>query len=278
MSSASARWLEVLGRRLFVRRWGEPGALSLHGFTGVGSDVLPFARRLRVGVCAPDLLGHGRSEAPRPEGAGGFAPYALGAQGLGVIALAREVGARVLVGYSYGGRLALTALLQAPEVFSAAILVGATPGLADRAERDARARADDERARRIEELGAPAFLERWQATPLIRTQARIAAPDRERMARERRAHTADGLAGALRGAGTGRQAPLWERLSQLTLPILLLTGEEDSKFCAIAQGMLERLPRAAHVQVAGAGHCAHLEQPELAAAAANAFLEQHGLC
>jgi pimeloyl-ACP methyl ester carboxylesterase len=47
--------------------------------------------------------------------------------------------------------------------------------------------------------------------------------------------------------------------------VTLLVGERDAKFRGIAERMAERLPAARVVVIAGAGHAAHLEQPEAVA-------------
>ena len=59
--------------------------------------------------------------------------------------------------------------------------------------------------------------------------------------------------------------PLWQRLGELTMPVTAIVGERDAKFRAIAERMAERLPDARVVVVPGAGHAAHLEQPEAVA-------------
>lgn len=92
------------------------------------------------------------------------------------------------------------------------------------------------------------------------------------MARERARHSAKGLADSLRGAGTGRMPPLWERLGELDLPVLLLSGEEDAKFTALAADLRAALPRAEQRVIPGAGHCAHLESPDHAAESIAGFL------
>lgn len=259
------------GRRLSVARWqgAAPGVLALHGFSGAGADFAPLAARLPHALAAPDLLGHARSDAPDD-----VAAYDLARQAAGLRDLPAALGLErpALLGYSYGGRLALQVLLDAPGAFRAAVLVGATPGIEDAAARAARAAEDEALAARIEALGAPAFLAEWSRRPLIATQARIAAPDRARMTAERARHTARGLAGALRGGGAGRMRDLWPRLGELDLPVLLLTGAEDARFAAIAQRILAHLPRAEHAVVPGAGHCAHLEAPDAAADAIARFL------
>ncbi len=272
--------VEAVGRLHRVARWpGAPAArplLALHGFTGAGADFAPLAAALGArgagSLWAPTLLGHGEEALTDP------APYAFEAQATAVTSLRAALGLErpVLLGYSFGGRLALAALTAGAEDFAAAVLVGATPGLQEPGERAARAAEDERRAARIEALGVRAFLAEWAAHPLIATQRRIAPAHRARMARERARHTPHGLAHALREAGTGRMEPLWDRLGEVRCPVLLVTGAEDAKFTAIAAAMARRLPRAERAVVPGAGHCAHLERPEATAAAMADFLKRHG--
>jgi 2-succinyl-6-hydroxy-2,4-cyclohexadiene-1-carboxylate synthase len=67
--------------------------------------------------------------------------------------------------------------------------------------------------------------------------------------------------------GTGVQPSLWPRLPELTLPTLLITGELDQKFVAIARRMAERMGQGPARQrleiVPAAGHTVHLEKPIL---------------
>jgi pimeloyl-ACP methyl ester carboxylesterase len=59
------------------------------------------------------------------------------------------------------------------------------------------------------------------------------------------------------------QEPLWDRLAELTMPALSVTGSDDAKFTAIAAEMVAAMgPNASAVSVPGAGHTAHLEQPD----------------
>src|SRR5215207_1390539 len=142
------------------------------------------------------------------------------------------------------------------------VLVGASPGIADPAERAARAAEDAAVAARIEAIGLEAFAREWGAQPLFagmpRGIAEIAHADRMR-------NTAAGLAAALRGLGTGVMPPLCDRLGELTVPVELLVGERDEKFLAIAERMAAALTHARLHVVPGAGHAAHLEAPEVVA-------------
>ncbi len=60
--------------------------------------------------------------------------------------------------------------------------------------------------------------------------------------------------------GTGSQRSYWTCLPELEMPVLLVTGELDPKFCAIAREMEELLPNAEHC-IISAGHAIHVEKP-----------------
>jgi 2-succinyl-6-hydroxy-2,4-cyclohexadiene-1-carboxylate synthase len=189
---------------------------------------------------APDLPGHGYAEGRRP------ATFDAVAAHLAALKLERFT----LCGYSMGGRLALDFAARHPERVERLVVIGATPGIADEAERAARRTQDLALADRIEEIGLEAFVEEWSAQPLFATQPRGVAE----LAREDRLRsTATGLAAALRGMGTGVMTPLHDRLPAATWVV----GEHDEKFRALA-------PDGA-VVIPGAGHAAHLEAPEAVA-------------
>lgn len=171
-------------------------------------------------------------------------------------------GTITLAGYSMGGRIALHAALAPGARVDRLVLIGASPGLADAAERSARAAADAALAGRIEAIGLAEFVREWSAQPLFdgmpRGIAELAVADRMR-------NTAAGLAAALRGLGTGAMPPLWDRLPELALPVDLVVGERDAKFRAIAEQMQAALPDARLHVVAGAGHAVQLEAPDAVA-------------
>ena len=223
----------------------------LHGFTQTGRSWAQVAAALRerYRCFAPDLPGHGDFAGRRPASFEAVVAYlrALHTERFG------------LCGYSMGGRLALRAALDLPDRVERLVLVGASPGIADDAEREARRREDEALAKRIETIGLEAFVEEWGKHPLFAGQPRGVA---DFVREDRLRNTAEGLAAALRGLGTGAMAPLWDRLGELKMPVTLLVGERDDKFRDIAARMAQRIPEAKVVVVDGAGHAVHLEQPD----------------
>jgi 2-succinyl-6-hydroxy-2,4-cyclohexadiene-1-carboxylate synthase len=176
-----------------------------------------------------------------------------------------------LAGYSMGGRVALHLVFAIPERVARLILIGASPGIADRHERQARLQSDERLASEFEQLSIQRLADRWEeltsrpglgSDPVLAGQP---ADVRERARADRLRNTPTGLARALRGLGTGALPSLWERLPEVATPVQLIVGEYDRKFVAIAQKMSSRLPDARLTIVPGAGHAVHLEAPELTA-------------
>lgn len=181
-----------------------------------------------------------------------------------------ETGRRgVYVGYSLGGRLCLRLAIERPDLVTGLVLVGASPGLADPAERATRRSADEALALEIEAAGTDLFLHRWLSQPLF---AGLRLPASDIAARQ--ANRPEGLSAALRLLGTGSQAPLWDRLGSLHMPVLLVVGIDDPKFREVARCMARTIPTAALAVVTGAGHAVHLEQPEEVAAQIIDFVEE----
>ena len=250
--------------------------MVLHGFTGSAQAMAPFAERLaaRISPAAriicPDLIGHGASEVPDELGR-----YRVDAMAEQVAALADELGCDRfhLVGYSMGGRVALTLGCTQPQRLRSLSLIGATAGIADPVARRRRAEADAARARRITaDFGA--FVDEWMAEPLFAGQAALGEPYQRVARTQRLTSKPSGLARSLLAGGTGSMTPLYDRLEACDAPTLVLAGAHDTKFCAVAGQLAAALPSAAAARIPSAGHAAHIEQPETTAAKIAAHITQ----
>ncbi len=270
----SAVFLEVEGIRLRAVVDG-PGTgrpvLVLHGFTGSAESMAgvaaPLAEAYRVARL--ELVGHGESDAPDD-----VAPYAMDACARQIAQAAKALGFERphLVGYSMGGRAALAAAVAHPDRFASVTLVGATAGIADEADRAARIAADEALADRIEREGLESFVDHWMALPIFASQSRLGGDFLARARAERLRQRPRGLANSLRGMGAGAQAPVWDALDRVTAPVLLVVGGEDAKFRAIAAALSAAIRDARTTIIEGAGHAAHLEDPEAFAEALRGFL------
>lgn len=228
-----------------------PGLVLLHGFTHTGTSWSRVTSALgeRYRPLAPDLRGHGAESDRRP--------VSLPAV-IDDVATGAPTPQFALAGYSMGGRIALHVALAHPARVTRLVLVGASPGLGDPAERARRRDADTQLAQEIEGLSSEAFARRWARTPVL---AGLPAALAAEVHADRLRSTPDGLAAALRGLGAGTLPSLWERLGEVTIPVVLIVGERDAKFRAIAEAMARGLPAARVAVVPGSGHAVHLEAP-----------------
>ena len=168
-------------------------------------------------------------------------------------ALGDRGGRAAYVGYSMGGRLCLQLALDRPELVERLVLVSASPGIADDAERAARRAADESLAVEVERDGVTAFLERWIAQPMFSQLPRAAAQLEERVA----ANTVERLTHQLRVLGQGAQPSNWARLHEIAVPAALYVGDADAKYVEIARRMAPALR--APVDVLSGDHACHLE-------------------
>lgn len=263
VSAIRERRIETVGGvSLCVRECGSgPPLLLLHGFTATARSLDALSESLAGAhrVIAPDLVGHGASDAPRE-----VAPYRMEACVAQLCALldALDSGPVGVLGYSMGGRLALALLAYMPERIRAGLLVSASAGIALPGARAARVRDDEALALRIESRGVAAFVDAWLAQPLFASQLRRqSASERAQTRAERLANRAHGLANSLRGMGSGAQPPLHVHLPDITCPVVLAVGEEDEKFQRIASALADDLPRGRVHRIPRSGHAVHLENP-----------------
>ena len=224
-----------------------------HGFTQTARSWSHFEELLKpvlpgIETLAVDLPGHGTAAELR----GGL--WTSGKH------LVDQGGRATYVGYSMGGRVALHAALAHPGRVEALALIGATAGLDSASDRQQRRDADELLATRIESIGVSSFIAEWLANPLFGSLS-----DDQALRADRLRNTSEGLAASLRSTGTGTQEPLWDRLTEINIPVLVIAGEKDDKFRTIGERLADRLPQSTFEIIHDAGHSVHLEQPTITA-------------
>lgn len=243
-----------------------PHLLLIHGFTGDRTTMATLAEALghHRTVISIDLVGHGESASPVD-----LDRYSMPAATRQLAAVLDDIGSSSadVVGYSLGGRVALSFACARPDLLRTLALIGASPGLPTPAAEERRA-TDEALADSIEIDGLDRFVDRWMALPMWRSlEARLGAEAWHASRQQRLTNSSRGLANSLRGMGTGAMPALHDRLGTLDVPTLLITGAEDTKFCQIALDMAAALPDASTCVIEQAGHAAHLEQPDAASLA-----------
>jgi 2-succinyl-6-hydroxy-2,4-cyclohexadiene-1-carboxylate synthase len=242
---------------------GGPPLVLLHGFLGSPAswDAVLAALSHHGPVVAPWLPGHGPA-APEPSS---FDEAAR------AIADSLPEGA-IVAGYSLGARLALAAALRRPGHVRATLLIGGHVGLADPAERTARAALDSQRAAALRAGDLAAFVAGWEALPLFGTQRALPEALQARQRAARLAHDPRALAWAFDVAGLAQMPDLRGAVAAARQPLCFLTGALDARFGALAASLV-RAPWVTHRIVKGVGHNLLLEAPEAVAARLATWME-----
>ncbi|NEU32580.1 2-succinyl-6-hydroxy-2,4-cyclohexadiene-1-carboxylate synthase [bacterium LRH843] len=264
------------GVRYYVDSWGKGfPLLLLHGFTGSSTGWKRFQPYWEdhSRAIALDIIGHGKSEAPTD-----LKKYAIEAQANALAALLEKLDIKKtdILGYSMGGRLALTFAVKYPEKVRNLILESSSPGLELESEREARRKQDWQLSECIKEKGIENFVDYWENIPLFESQKRLPASRRTELRSERLNQSPLGLMNSLKGMGTGSQPPWWKELKDLSCPVLLLTGTLDEKFCQLARSMEKEIERSRWISVENGGHAIHVEKPEMFGTIVSKYLSQKG--
>jgi 2-succinyl-6-hydroxy-2,4-cyclohexadiene-1-carboxylate synthase len=236
--------------------------LLLHGFTGDSSTWTPFndVWSKHSMLIIPDILGHGKTESPNP-----LHHYRIESIAHDLKGILDKMGVNQvdILGYSMGGRLALTFALLFPDRVRKVILESASPGLQTEQERERRRLKDAELAQFIIKDGMDLFVDYWEELPLFSTMKRLPTAVQEEIRAQRLRNSQVGLANSLLGMGTGSQPSWWGHpLQQLTCQVLLVTGTEDKKFSEFAKSMCKELKNSTWIAFERCGHAIHVEEPE----------------
>jgi len=233
--------------------------VMLHGF---GQDLSTFDavvpllssrhRCIRV-----DLVGHGRSEKPSDIGAYMFDAICRQLHDLLGLLDARDC---VLLGYSMGGRIALTYAERFGEELRGLVLESAGLGPATEGERAEARTRDAALAERIRgSASVEGFFSWWDTLPLFATQRRLPAEVRRHMEEVRARNTLEALALSVEGHGAHAMEDGRPYLRTRAVPGLYIAGSEDGRYAHLAAGLQHE--GIMEVCLLPAGHDVHLEEP-----------------
>ncbi|WP_138420292.1 2-succinyl-6-hydroxy-2,4-cyclohexadiene-1-carboxylate synthase [Aquibacillus sediminis] len=243
-------WLEQHGQ-------GDPLVL-LHGFTGSTRTWDAFVEKWKdkYKVLTIDLPGHGKTQVNK------IVQMEEVCDDLHTLLRGLGYPPVHVIGYSMGGRTALSFAMMYPNDVASLMLESASPGLRESKQQLARQKNDERLARKIETEGLRAFVDYWEKIPLFETQHMLPQSIQTRLRQERLSQFEQGLAASLRGMGTGQQPSWWDQLSNLSIDVLLIVGALDSKFVDIAKQMSDSIKSSRLEIVAQAGHAVHVEQAQ----------------
>lgn len=172
--------------------------------------------------------------------------------------LARAPAKFALVGTSYGGNLALEVALAAPQRVTALWLMGCNP--------DAAKPGGPDLAAGLE--ATPAAVIDMLAGLVVQKEATVAAATFKAMAQR-----LGGQVGAAQARAVATRPEATSRLGILTMPALVLWGEEDALVpTSVGRALADGLPNAQFHVLKQCGHLPTLEKPKDAAARFGEFL------
>ncbi len=182
---------------------------------------------------------------------------------------ATHAGPNWLMGYSLGGRLALHAVLEQPDLWQGIVVIGAHPGYASEVEREKQRAWDDAWAIRFKNQSNlwDELLQTWDALPIFNGRPTVTHRPESAFSRAR-------IALCFQNFSKGRQQFLTPRLSNLTAPpILFLSGDQDNRYSEIGRQMALACQVVQHRTIPNAGHRAPWENPEAFIREIQVFLE-----
>jgi 3-oxoadipate enol-lactonase len=242
---------------------GGRGLLLVHGFTGGRVDFADHMEALADAgwwVVAPDLRGHGDSWHPEDESEYSFHHFAGDMLSL-VDALGWE--RFVLLGHSMGGMIAQVAAAQRPAALDGLVLMDTTHGPLDIDRELALLGAEI-----VREGGMVAVKEAMDA---MGGDGPLGTPANQRLLDERPGYRELGdqkflgSSPAMYASMIGQMIDQLDRLqhlADLSVPTLVIVGEQDAPFLGPSEAMATAVPGARLEVIADAGHSPQFENPD----------------
>lgn len=247
--------------------------LLVHGFTGAKEDFTEWLDRLAEDgwhAVALDNRGHGSSSKPADEAA-----YSLEIYARDVLGLAGALGwdRFTLLGHSMGGMIAGLTAVTAPECIEALVLMDTSHGPVEGLDPELVAAA----AHIVRTHGIEGLME-----AMADVEGPLTTPADERVRRERPGYVEFGdrkmrdSAPAMYAAMVGQildQEDRLERLRSLTMPVLVIVGEQDRPFIGPSERMADAIAGARLEVIPDGGHSPQFESPDKWWAALSSFLQ-----
>jgi len=252
-------YLKIRHAEYWVEQYGEgEPVLFLHGFTGSSltwhalRSFFPNNRMILI-----DLPGHGKTKAET------LTSMKDCCDAISAILSQLEIRKVHIVGYSMGGRTALTFAHLYPSFVKSLVLESASPGIMNKEEREERKKGDVALVSFLRTNPLEAFVDKWENLPLFASQKSMVKEKQAAVRQERLAQSAEGLAHSLTTMGTGVMPSLWEQLHRLECSVLLVVGEKDDKFVLLNRKMESLISNCTFKMIEDAGHAIHVEQTQI---------------
>ena len=235
---------------------GSPTILLSHGYSATSAMWAGQVKALadKYNIITWDMRGHGQSDSPADPS---LYSEQLTVGDMAAIMDACSVGSAIIGGLSLGGYMTLAFHVACPDRCKALMLFDTGPGYKNATARQGWNDTAEARARAFEEQGLEA----------------LGAGNEVRIASHR---SARGLALAARGMLAQVDDRIIQSLPGITVPTLVLVGENDEPFRVPTDYMAAKIPGAVKVIVPAAGHASNIDQPEAFNKAVESFIDGLG--
>ncbi|MFA7288761.1 MAG: 2-succinyl-6-hydroxy-2,4-cyclohexadiene-1-carboxylate synthase [Melioribacteraceae bacterium] len=246
--------------------------IFFHGFGGDASDWKFIFSSLPTGfqAIAIDLVGYGKSDSPAESCY--YSAESITNQ-IREIIRSLKIVKPILCGYSMGGRVALGYTTKYPKDISGLILESSSPGITEEVEREIRALADSRLSEKIETIGIQKFFNEWYEQPLFHS-LKSNPMLFEKTLKNKTKQNITGLKNSLKYFSPGLMPSYWNELNNISVPLLLISGSLDQKYCEINKRINSVLEASDWEIINGAGHNTHLEKPDDFIKLVNKFLKE----
>lgn len=241
--------------------------IALHGFLGRASDWEPVQDAAKMPI---EALAYTETAGLRPQDTD------LASWGRAFITWLDRTTPQerpVLLGYSQGGRLALSAFRADPERFAGLVLLSTNPGFAedDLKSREARVKHDESWARRFEQDPWSVLMKDWNSQSVFAGGG--VEPERPESSQAR-----ENAASSLRSWSLAKQPDQRDLIRKFSDRILLVSGERDPKYRELAESTLTSSERGLSLRtVPMAGHRLLFDAPREIGILLREFLLQNQL-
>lgn len=236
--------------------------IFLHGFTGSANDW-DFVLEQFPGNSSPifiDLIGHGESDSPNSVV---FYETKFQIELLKYVLEYFELKKVILVGYSMGGRLALSFTMKYQEFVDALVLESTSFGIENEKERLQRIESDKKLAEQIDNSSVEEFINNWIKDPLFNSLRNLDMEKLNDLIKNKiQNNNIVGLKNSLLGFSTGKMKNYFLELNNLKIRTLLIVGELDKKFVKINNKANSLLPKSELIIIKQSGHNVHFEKPK----------------
>jgi 2-succinyl-6-hydroxy-2,4-cyclohexadiene-1-carboxylate synthase len=243
--------------------------IFIHGFTGSlndWDDLLPHLDENILPITY-DLIGHGKSSAPEnPQ----FYSLEFHIEILKFIIDFFNIKNFGLYGYSLGGRIALNFAVHNQLEFL--IIESSSPGIKEEQGREKRYSDDLILVDFIKNNSIKSFIKLWMEKDLFKDLKDMPQNKYEKLLSQKYQNNKIGLINTFLEFSTGKMLPIWDKLSNIEYPTLLLSGSEDEKFKGIHKEMSQLLPNSQNIIIKNACHNLHNTKAETLSQFINAFI------